>query len=1199
MENKKFTHLHVHTEFSLLDGACRIKELIKKAKELNMDSLAITDHGAMYGVVEFFKQAKKEGIKPILGFEAYVTPRNMFDKDPQKDKNQYHLVLLAENYEGYKNLLKICSAGFVDGFYYKPRVDYDFLRKHSKGIIALSACLAGEVQNNILENNYEEAKSKALLYKEIFGENNFYLELQDHGMEEQQAVNEKVIKLSKETGIGLVATNDIHYINKEDAHFHDVLLCIQTQKTVNDSDRMKFPSTEFYLKSYEEMSALFPKEAIENTVKVAERCNVELDFETVHLPEFKVPSGYTKTGYFKEICNKGLKERYAEISEDIQQRLDYEISIIEQMGYVDYFLIVWDFIKYARDNNIMVGPGRGSAAGSLVAYSMKITNIDPLKYNLIFERFLNPERVSMPDIDVDFCYERREEVIEYVKEKYGHEKVAQIITFGTMAARGAIRDVGRALDLSYREVDFVAKKIPTSLGMTISTALEVNKELKEIYDSNDKVKKLIDIALKVEGLPRHASTHAAGVLISKQSVTEYVPLSRNKDIITTQFNMIELEELGLLKMDFLGLRTLTVIRDAINLIEKNHGIKIDFSDCKYEDKEVFKMFAKADTLGIFQFESSGMRVFLKELKPTEFENLSAANALYRPGPMGQIPVFIKNRLNPNYVNYLHPKLEPILNVTYGCMVYQEQVMQIVRDIGGFTMGRSDLLRRAMGKKKMSVMQQERQNFIYGKASENGEAEIPGAIKNGVDEKAANEIYDLMIEFAKYAFPKAHSVAYAALAYETAYLKLYYPVEFMAALISSIMGSSSSVSFYIRECKRLNIQILPPDVNESMDKFTVVGRKIRFGLAAVKNVGSNVIHEIIKARETKGKFTSFTDFCQKVDPIVLNKRQIESLIKCGAFNFLNVNRSVLMAVYERIIDSVQNQKRRNIEGQFSLFDDFSDKSLNITLDEQYPNLPEYNEKTLLNMEKEMVGVYLSGHPLSEYEQELESYSNTNTSEIAELSDSSEDSGESFLHDGSKVVIGGIIIKKQNKITKNNNMMAFITLEDLYGTIEGIIFPKIFENYKELLYEDNIVLVEGNLNVVEDDVPKLICNKITKLNKATVELVNTNKINLSNKFGDGSVSENSASYEVKNAKQTHNNSKNNLRKIYIKIKDANHYKATKQDLFEILSLYVGNDSVIIYNEEEKANLVLKCKVNAENNQLLNSLINILGKNNIVLK
>ncbi len=1159
----KFTHLHLHTEFSLLDGACRIKELIKRAKELEMDSLAITDHGSMYGAVEFYKQAKKEGIKPILGFEAYICPRRMTDKDPQMDKALYHLVLLAENQTGWQNLMTLCSRGFVDGYYYKPRLDHEALRACKDGIIALSACLAGEVQTYLLEDNYDKAVNTALLYKDIFGENNFFLEMQDHGIIEQKTVNDSLQRISRETGIGLVATNDVHYINKEDAYFHDVLLCIQMQKTIMDEDRMKFPADEFYLKSYEEMSQLFPAAAIKNTAEIAERCKVDLDFNTVHLPEFKVPEKYEKSEYFRKICREGLKERYKNVTEEIRQRLDYETGVIEQMGYVDYFLIVWDFIKYARDNNIMVGPGRGSAAGSLVAYSMKITNIDPLKYNLIFERFLNPDRISMPDIDVDFCYERREEVIDYVKEKYGHERVAQIITFGTMAARGSIRDVGRALNMPYGEVDFIAKKIPVTIGMTINSALEVNKELKDLYDSEAKVKKLIDLAMQVEGLPRHSSTHAAGVLISKEEVTKYVPLSRNKDIITTQFNMVELEELGLLKMDFLGLRTLTVIRDAIELIERNHQVNIDFQNCNYDDKKVYKLFANAETLGIFQFESSGMRAFLSELKPSEFENLSAANALYRPGPMGQIPLYIKNKQNSDKVTYLHPKLEPILNVTYGCMVYQEQVMQIVRDIGGFTMGRSDLLRRAMGKKKMDVMLKERQNFIYGKKAEKGEPEITGAVKNGVDEKAANEIYDLMAEFAKYAFPKAHSVAYAALAYETAWLKSYYPVEFMAALISSIMGSTGTVSLYVRECKRLGIEILPPDINESMGKFTVEKGSIRFGLAAVKNVGTNVIQEIVRAREEKGKFTSFADFCTKVDPIVLNKRQIESLIKCGAFDFLNVRRSQLMAIYERTIDSVAAQKKRNIEGQFSLFDSFETQA---EICDELPNLPEYNEKALLSMEKEMVGLYLSGHPLSEYEGVLEKYATANSSEISEIREAD---GETVLYDGSRVVIGGIIIKKQNKITKNNNMMAFITLEDLYGTVEGIIFPKIYDNCKDILYEDNIVLLEGTIDASEEESPKLIINKVTELKK-------------------------------QHEKQTKQTKQRKGNKLYIKVKDTEDYKSIKKELFYCVCRHKGGDCVIIYNEKDKTNMVLpnKYRVNAEDEILINGLKKLLGEKNIAV-
>lgn len=1163
MDNKNFTHLHVHTEYSLLDGAARIKELVKRTKELGMESIAITDHGVMYGVVEFYKQAKNEGIKPILGFEAYISERTMYDKDSQKDKGQYHLVLLAENNEGLKNIMKICSAGFVDGFYYKPRVDYELLRKHSKGIIALSACIAGEVQNLILNNDYEKAKEKALLYENIFGKNNFFLEMQDHNMNEQKIINKGLLMLSKELDIPLVATNDVHYINKEDARFHDVLLCVQMQKTI-DEDRMKFPSDEFYLKSYEEMSELFPAEAIKNTLKISERCNVELDFNTVHLPEFNVPENYSKSSYFRELCQTGLSERYDIITKEIQDRLDYEISIIEQMGYIDYFLIVWDFIKYAKDNKIMVGPGRGSGAGSIVAYSLKITGVDPIKYNLFFERFLNPERISMPDIDIDFCYERREEVIDYVTKKYGDQRVAQIITFGTMAARAAIRDVGRALNVPYSEVDSIAKRIPMTIGMSLSKALEIDKDLKEIAENNYRVKELIEISLKLEGLPRHSSTHAAGVLISKEEVTEYVPLSRNKDIITTQFNMVELEELGLLKMDFLGLRTLTVIQDSVNLIKKNHNVDIDFDKCSYDDKNVYEMFSHADTLGIFQFESSGMRSFLKEFKPKKFMDIAAANALYRPGPMGQIPVYVKNSQNPEQVKYLHPLLEESLGETYGCMVYQEQVMQAVRDIAGFSMGRSDLLRRAMGKKKMKIMLAEREHFIHGKLDDSGNVEIKGAIRNGVSEKTANDIYDLMIEFANYAFPKAHSVAYAMLAYQTAYLKYYYPVEYMVSLITSIMGSSNSVALYIRECKRLGVKILPPDINESEDKFTVSDGKIRFGLKAIKNVGTNVIAEISRVREEKGKFKSFTDFCQKLDGLALNKRQIESLIKCGAFDSLGYKRKQLLQGYEDIVDGALYQKRRSVEGQLSMFEGDIAKEIdkeNILNTENIPDNGEFTSKQILSMEKEMSGIYLSGHPLSEYEALLDDNTTTNCSEIFEAHEHiAEETEESKLKDGDNVVVGGIIIKKQRKITKNDKTMAFLTLEDLYGSIEVIIFPKIYSKYLQYLDEDNIVLIYGFLNMAEEETPKIICNKIVPISEMRAKS-----------------------------------------KLYLQVESKEHYKTVKNDIFRYLENARGKSEVILYSKLEKSKMIIPNDfgVNIENKNIINELITLLGKENVIIK
>jgi len=1149
----KFVHLHVHTQYSLLDGASRINKLIDKAVELNMDSIAITDHGAMYGVVEFYKTAVKKGIKPILGCEVYISRGKYTEKDPNRDKNQYHLVLLAENNEGYMNLIKIVSEGFINGFYYKPRVDHSVLRKYSKGIIALSACLAGEVQQYLINGDYEKAKQTALIYNDIFGQDNFYLELQDHGMREQKLLNQQLLRLSRETNIPLVATNDVHYINKEDSRFHDVLLCIQTGKTIDDEDRMKFPSSEFYLKSSEEMEQLFSgfDGAIINTVKIADRCDVKLDFNTLHLPAFSAPEGMTNQQYLRNLCYEGLKKRYSEITQELIDRLEHELNTIEKMGYVDYFLIVWDFIKYAKDNGIMVGPGRGSAAGSLVSYTLGIIDIDPVKYGLIFERFLNPERVSMPDIDIDFCYERREEVIDYVISKYGADKVAQIATFGTMAARAAIRDVGRAINMPYGEVDFIAKQIPMAIGMTIDKALDINKKLRELYEDDESVKELIDLAKAVEGLPRHTSTHAAGVVISKLPITEYVPLARNNDSIITQFTMTELEELGLLKMDFLGLRTLTVIRDAINLIEENHDVKVDFSNCEYDDPNIYNMFSKGETLGVFQFESSGMRQFLKELKPTCFENIVAANSLYRPGPMDQIPRYIQNKNNPDSIVYLHPKLEPILNVTYGCMVYQEQVMQIVRDIGGFSMGRSDLVRRAMGKKKMDVMEQERKHFIYGKVNEKGEVEIPGAIRNGVDEETANKIYDEMIDFANYAFNKSHSAAYAVVAYETAWLKYYYPVEFMAALMTSVIGSTSSISLYIQECRRLGIKILPPDINESYSKFTVKDGAIRFGLAAIKNVGAAAIDSIVETRKKGGKFHSFVDFCQRVDLNVINKRMIESMIKCGVFDSLGANRAQLLAVYERILDGINQDKKRNVKGQFSLFDVISPEDnpdLNLDI---LPDIKEFPERTLLSMEKEMLGVYISGHPLSSFIEEIKKLSNVTTVDINEAVENME-VGAATISDGKKVTIGGIIVKKQNKITKNNNMMAFATLEDLYGTIELLIFPATFEKYSKLIYEDSIVIVDGRLALSEEEDPKIIVETIKPL--------------------------------VKSKKD----------KVYIKIPSSKSISYLEK-IKKVLTQYSGTVPVYVYLEKNKSTIMADRDlwVDADNQELLEKLEEMLGR------
>ena len=1154
-EKGKFVHLHVHTEYSLLDGANRIGELLDRVKELGMDSIAITDHGAMFGVVDFYKEATKRGVKPILGCEVYVSMGKYTDKNP-REKNQYHLVLLAENNIGYLNLMKIVSEGYVNGFYYKPRVDYDVLREYSEGIIGLSACLGGEVQKKILNGNFEGAKDAALEYKDIFGVENFFLELQDHGIKEQELVNKELIRLSKEIDIPLVVTNDVHYLKREDAKVHDVLLCVQTGKTIDEENRMRFPTSEFYLKSYDEMMELFGyvEEAIKNTVLIGERCNVNLDFDTLHLPEYETPEGYTDVEYLKKLCLDGLNERYDDITDEILERFEFEFNTIVDMGYTDYFLIVWDFIKYAKDNGIMVGPGRGSAAGSLVSYALGIIDIDPLKNGLIFERFLNPERVTMPDIDVDFCYERREEVIDYVVEKYGEDKVAQIVTFGTMAARGSIRDVGRALNMPYGQVDFIAKQIPMELGMTIDKALEVNKNLKQIYDEQEEIKELIDIARNVEGLPRHTSTHAAGVVISKDPITQYVPLSRNKDSITTQFTMTELEELGLLKMDFLGLRTLTVIRDAVKLIEENHGIKIDFSDFTYDDPKVYEMFSNAETLGVFQFESAGMRQFLKELKPTGFENIVAANSLFRPGPMDQIPRYIENKNDPSNIKYIHSKLKPILDVTYGCIVYQEQVMQIVRDIGGYSMGRADLVRRAMSKKKMDVMEEERKHFIYGKLDENGEVEIQGAIRNGVDEKSANIIYDEMISFAKYAFNKSHSAAYAVIAYRTAWLKYYYPVEFMAALITSVMENTNSVSLYIQECKRLKIEILPPDVNESGGKFTVSDGKIRFGLMAVKNVGKNLIDTIVEARKD-GPFESFTEFCQRIENIdgtVMNKRAIESLIKSGAMESLGANRAQFLAVFEKIIDGVHENRKRNIQGQCSLFDNIEDQ----VSEDNLPDLKEFPQKNLLTMEKERLGIYISGHPLAPYEKELKKISTINTTELFQMSD--EISGKMTdigLRDGQSIAIGGIIANKKNKITKNNNMMAFVTLEDLYGVVEIIIFPATYDKYQKYIEEDTIVVVEGRLSISEEDEPKIISESIRPLNKYKRE------------------------------------------KLYIKVEEGD-FNTAFNNLKEIFENYRGDVPVYVYLAKEKKVVMADRNywVNTEDDRLLDEVRRVVGKDSV---
>ena len=1074
-----FVHLHVHTEYSLLDGAGRVGDLLDRAKELGMKALAITDHGCMFGVVNFYKEAIKRDIKPIIGCEVYVAKRTMADRDPRLDSDQYHLVLLARNNTGYKNLMKIVSTGYLEGFYYKPRVDLSVLKEYSEGIICLSGCIAGEIQQRLLEGNYQRAKETALEYRDIFGEGNFYLEIQDHGMEEQKKVNPDLIRLGKETGIPLAATNDVHYTNREDWEFHDILLCIQTGKTVDQEDRLRFPNHEFYMKSENEMRELFPEvpEAVDNTARIAERCSVKLDFGTVHLPYFELPEGYTADTYLRELVYRGFEERYPQRDAEMTERLEYELETIKAMGYSHYFLIVWDFIKFAREKKIMVGPGRGSAAGSLVSYCLRITNIDPIKHNLIFERFLNPHRITMPDIDIDFCFERREEVIDYVVQKYGADRVAQIITFGTMAARAAIRDVGRAINMSYAEVDAIARQIPMELGITIDRALEVNTYLSDMYNNDDRVKYLIDMARSVEGMPRHASTHAAGVVISKEPIEEYVPLYRQDSGITTQYPMGNLEELGLLKMDFLGLRTLTVIRDALDNIENTCGERPDMDNLSYDDERVFQLIGSGESDGVFQLESAGMKSFMKELKPGSFEDIIAGISLFRPGPMDQIPLYISNKNNPGRVKYKHPMLEKILDVTYGCIVYQEQVMQIVRELGGYSFGRSDLVRRAMSKKKKDVMEQERKNFIYG-ITEGDKVMVEGALRRGIDEKTANEIFNDMIDFAKYAFNKSHAAAYAALAYQTAWLKCYYPVEFMAALLTSIMGNSKKVAQYIECCRRMGIEVLPPDINESEAAFAVVEGRIRFGLAAVKNVGLNAVKAIIEARRKKGKFKSLSDFCSRVDMSQVNKRALESLIKAGAMDSLKGHRAQYMAVYERIADSALQIKKNNIKGQISLFEMAQPGEDMIAPEDCLPDIKELDKKTLLGFEKEMLGLYISGHPLEGYRKQLQANSSVTTYQLEQLSEQENQVGrDNFrLADGSIVRIAGMVADVKSKTTKSNELMAFVLLEDLYGTVELIVFPRVFRSCMQLLGEDSIIVAEGRLSLREDEEPKIVCDSI---------------------------------------------------------------------------------------------------------------------------
>lgn len=1146
-----FTHLHVHTEYSLLDGSSKIKEIAVRAKELGMDSLAITDHGVMYGVIDFYRGALEAGIKPIIGCEVYVAPGSRFDRETVSGEDRYyHLVLLAENNQGYQNLMKIVSKGFVDGFYYRPRVDYEILSKYHEGIIALSACLAGEVQRYLERGRYEEAKKSALHYEEIFGKGNFFLELQDHGIPAQNTVNQGLLRLSRELSMELVATNDIHYIYAEDANAHDILLCIQTGKKVADENRMRYEGGQYYMKSEEEMRALFPyaKEALDNTAKIAERCNVEIEFGVTKLPKFEVPQGETSWSYLNRLCTEGLSRRYPNDFQTLRQRLDYELNVIHTMGYVDYFLIVWDFIHFARSKDIPVGPGRGSAAGSLVSYCLEITDIDPIRYDLLFERFLNPERISMPDIDIDFCFERRQEVIDYVVGKYGADQVVQIVTFGTLAAKGVIRDVGRVLDYPYAQCDAIAKMIPRDLGMTLERALRESPDLRKAYESDDQVKYLIDMSKRLEGLPRHTSMHAAGVVISRTSVDEYVPLSRAADgTITTQFTMTTLEELGLLKMDFLGLRTLTVIHNAVYQVEKNYGIRLDMDQIDYNDKNVLDSIGTGKTEGVFQLESGGMKGFMKELKPENLEDIIAGISLYRPGPMDFIPKYLKGKNDKSAITYDCPQLESILKPTYGCIVYQEQVMQIVRDLAGYTMGRSDLVRRAMSKKKTAVMEKERKNFVYGNKEEN----VTGCIANGISEETANMIYDEMIDFAKYAFNKSHAACYAVVAYQTAYLKYYYPLEFMAALMTSVMDSGNKAAEYILTCRQMGISILPPDINEGESGFTVSGKAIRYGLSAIKSVGKSVVDSIVKEREQNGFFSSIEEFVSRMSNKEVNRKTIENFIKSGALDSMPGNRRQKMMVAPEILEQKSKEKKTAMTGQLSLFD-FADEDTKDDFRIQFPKAEEYPKEELLAFEKETLGIYVSGHPMDAYEGIWrKNITATSADFIVD-----EETDQARVMDGSTVTIGGMVTGKTVKTTRKNQMMAFVTLEDMLGSVEVLVFPNIYEGQRELFAQDEKLFIQGRVSLGEDPVGKLICSRVVPFEEVP-------------------------------------------RELWIQFENLESCRLKEQELFELLRSKEGQDSVILYLKQEKAKKILPSNWNVRaDSQLLDKLTKILGEKNIRL-
>ena len=1115
-----FTHLHVHTEYSLLDGSSKIKELLPRAKELGMDSLAITDHGVMYGVIDFYKKAKEVGIKPILGCEVYVAPGSRFDREQSKGEDRYyHLVLLAENNQGYQNLMKIVTRGFTEGYYYRPRVDYEILEQYHEGIIALSACLAGEIPNKILKEDFEGARAAARRMNELFGPGNFFLELQDHGIRQQTQVNSTVMRLSKELDIPLVVTNDVHYINEDDAIPHDLLLCIQTGKLVSDTDRMRYEGGQFFLKSEEEMQRLFPyaREALENTHKIAERCNVEIVFGEQKVPKFDVPEGYDAYSYLQKLCEEGLEKRYGSPApQDLKERLEYELDTIKNMGYVDYFLIVWDFIRFAKSQGIAVGPGRGSAAGSIVSYCLEITNIDPIRYQLIFERFLNPERVSMPDIDIDFCYERRQEVIDYVYRKYGKDKVVQIITFGTMAARMAVRDVGRVLAIPYAQVDKVAKMIPMELGITIEKALNSNPELKQAYDSDETTRNLIDMSMRLEGLPRHTSIHAAGVVIGSRPLDEFVPLSRGADnVITTQFTMTTIEELGLLKMDFLGLRTLTVIQDAVRMIEKKIGQPLDIDNINYEDSKVYEMIGQAKTEGVFQLESAGMKSFMRELRPENLEEIIAGISLYRPGPMDFIPKYIKGKQNKDTIQYSCPELEEILAPTYGCIVYQEQVMQIVMKLAGYTLGRSDLVRRAMSKKKGDVMARERANFVYGNEQEG----VEGCIKRGIPENVANHIFDEMIDFAKYAFNKSHAAAYAVVAYQTAWLRCYHPVEFMAALLTSVITNPKKITEYINTCRGMGIQILPPDINEGESGFSVSDGAIRYGLTAIKSLGKNVIDAMVTERNAHGPYKNLKDFMERLTTKEINKRTIENLIKSGALDSLGATRKQLMMVYAFVLDEVNRERKENISGQMSLFDFFSEEEKK-EYEVQYPDVGEYDQAQKLAFEKEVMGIYVSGHPLEDYMDSMKKQITAKTTDF----EPDEDTGHAIVKDGYHYIVGGMLSGVTVKLTKTNQNMAFLTLEDLFGTVEIILFPRDYQKYRDVLVADTPLYVKGRASVSEES-GKLVAEEIIPMDQVPKE-------------------------------------------VWIQVENVGVFQEKQQALYDIIRQHSGERGLVVYSRKDKA-------------------------------